>query len=79
MGLKSCKDTKKNPHTQIKLSTKKLLTIEYPHIAGIKRYQQKNVHKYIAKYLAISLFFRIFKGWVGGDVLTYCDVRYDGN
>jgi hypothetical protein len=29
MGLKSCKDTKKNPHTQIKLSTKKLLTIPY--------------------------------------------------
>ena len=49
MGLKSCKDTKKNPHTQIKLSTKKVINNEKLAIAGIKTYQQKNVNKYIAK------------------------------
>ena len=44
--------------------------MDYPHIAGIKRYEQKSVYKFIAKYLAMSIIFRIFKGRVGGVVLS---------
>tara|TARA_B110001469_G_scaffold105908_1_gene105484 strand:+ start:197 stop:445 length:249 start_codon:yes stop_codon:yes gene_type:complete len=78
-GAKIVQRYKKESTYTNKVINKKVINNEKLAIADKKRYQQKNVHKYIAKYLAISLFFRIFKGWVGGDVLTYCDVRYDGN